>query len=156
MNTVQANLLKYLDDQNGFQVVGVQAGKDPGPLPEDLLWNLFDIVLKFGQLSRKGMGFRANFGTIGVFLEVHNFKGDPGGGVDGFFISKSSDGPFSSLQAISLLTLKNDVHLMWDTRFDLEILQQIVLRIDEFAIEEGYMVEGKRKMLTRLSKSEMN
>lgn len=158
MNATRTRLLEYLKDMSGFEIKKIEIG---GPLPKELnseiLWNLWDIGLKFGQEIPKGFGFKITFGNIGLIMEFHGFLENGEGGKDGFVVSKPSGAKLAFVESPVLLELKNGVGLMWSNKIEIPDVLACIAEVDRIATKVGEMENGIRiARLFPISKTMLN
>lgn len=123
---------KDIDD---FEVVNTENA--PLGATKQVLWDLWDIGSKFGELTTKGMGFRAN----DLVLELHDFTHKKGG-AKGFLIAHSKGGVMN--KGAYFLKLKNHMLVIWDKRLTLEEVKEMIEMIDKIAIAAGDKVREQR------------
>ena len=103
-------------DKAGFEVIRAVVGEVPRGLTAELLWDLWDICVKFGQPSEQTLGFR--FGESGLVMSAHNAAQRCEGGVNGLSIAKASCQRFANISNPTLLELRNGMNVLWDGALD--------------------------------------
>ncbi len=140
-------ILNYLRDKSGFEIKNIIMGN---PVPEgmtsEILWNIWDIGLKFGQQIPKGLGFKMTFGEISLLIELYGFRGNDVGGKDGFVVSRLNGTKFSTVESPIYVELSNNLNLMWSKKITSYDALRCIEEIDRIAIKNGDMKDGIRIM----------
>lgn len=158
MNRVKKRLLDYLKDVSGFEIKEVSIG-EPAPtnLTPEILWNLWDIGLKFGQEIEKGFGFKLIFGDIGMVMEFYGYLENGAGGRDGFIVSKPSKNALSIIESPVFIDLKNGINLVWSKQLEASDILLCIDEVNRIATATGEMENGVRKeRLFPISKTMLN
>ena len=133
--------LKLGEDREGFDVSVVKIGKSPEWLTGDILWNLWDIGVKFGGPVPKGLAFRQS----PITMELYNFSHTGGGAKDGFAVFKiEEDQPIAHMGMSVMLELINGMVVVFDGLLTFEEVTDIIQAIDEEATKRGKIKDGKR------------
>lgn len=118
---------------NGFEILEAENG--PEGLTGQLLWDLWDIGVKFGSFFEKGIGFKAP----PLVMELYDFRDNGINGSLGFIIGKCRPS-YSTDEGVSFIELKNGIQVIWDNGFTVDDVHDIVKKIDIFALSQGIKV----------------
>ncbi len=135
-------------DKNGFLKLGekvegfkvVNPDRAPVGLTAMVLWDLWDMGVKFGQFTLKGIGFK----TCGLFLEAYKF--DHKGGHNGFTVCKVRESGVME-EGVYIFELQNGMNVLWDKGFSVADVQEIIKLDDEASAEKGEKIGGSRIIL---------
>ncbi len=152
MNAAKKNLLKYLKDISGFEVTNSSSDTAPEGLTGELLYNLFDIGLKFStdMSARGGVVFKVFLDNtdIGIVMELFESSKNEKIGRDTFLIAMIRG---SGIQIIEgdpiILELENGIGVVWDSELEVHDLEALVETIDEFAKKNLQIRKGERLMI---------
>lgn len=132
----KGTLLRAGKDLDGFKVVEGQA---PDGLSPQILWDLWDISVKFGNVFENGVSFR----TLELAVDIYDYRGNNRGGTLGFTIAKNRSSGLMS-EGVQMFDLQNGMNVMWDMGHTIADIQGFIKEIDDFAIKNGMKVEGQR------------
>ncbi len=135
------DFLELGKDVRGFEIL--DPNKAPPGLTRETLFDLWDIGVKWGQLTKKGIGFKANHEEIdNLQIELFMFEGNGAGGKNGMVVTNTS--PFGSP---CFLELKNGILVMWNGIFSPEKAQERIREIDEMSESIDEKKDGIRIMI---------
>ncbi len=143
------NLKNYLEpvcaNRENFRIVTTKDDVAiPNDLDPDILADLFEICVKFGQEDK---------GTGNIYLNITNEEGIlfrifvHFGNEYGLFIAASTDKIDETDVPILQAVLAYGITLFWQSTNTREIVQQAISEADNIAEQKGYLVNGKRKMI---------
>jgi hypothetical protein len=136
------NLLKYLNEPNGFVIKDATIGQIPEGLTPDIIRDLFEIGLKFGHLCESNkIGFKASLEPLSLVMQFVNAKDNGFGGTDGFVINIAGTG---IVHRPSLINLQNGLSMMWSQDIDVSMVPEFIKKVDIYAENNGNKVNGQR------------
>jgi len=134
------DFLEVGESVEGFEIIDSEMPIEE--LTPPILWNLWDIGVKFGILFEKGIRFKAS----SLYMELYDFRGNGRGGSAGMCVFKSRPSQLTD-EGTFFLTLQNDMLVTWDRGFTAAEIRSIIGEIDDYARSEEMMIDGKRLFL---------
>ncbi len=139
------DFLRLGQSVEGFTAVNPDS-VPPGLTPV-VLWDLWDMGVKFGQWVPKGIGFK----TCDLMLEMYNFRQRGGSGSDGFTVGRVRESGIMD-DGVFFFQLRNGMHIMWDKGFSVVEVQMVIKMTDEVAEAVGEKVGSTRTVLLEMLK----
>ncbi len=113
----------------------------PAGLTAIVLWDLWDMCVKFGQSTLKGIGF----GMCDLILEAYKFDHKKGGR-NGFSVVKVRESGVTE-EGVYIFELQNGMIVIWDKGFSVADVQTIIKLTDELAVSVGEKIGSSRVIL---------
>jgi len=139
--------LELSKDVSGFEIESLLMEGAPEGLTAKILWDLWDIGVKFGTIGRKGIYFKLK--ENGLALEMYKFADK--GGSNGFTVAKARPSLLMS-EGICILKLKNGMDVMWDNGLTVQDVFEAIEEIDTLAKKKGHIEGDQRKVIDRADK----
>ncbi|MDP1884277.1 MAG: hypothetical protein Q8L10_02815 [Candidatus Moranbacteria bacterium] len=133
---------RFGEDKDGFSIIerGAFMGLPKGLLEAgDVLWQLWDIGVKFGQEGNNGIWFKAE----PLILELYDFRNIRNGGL-GFTVGRKNG--IGIIARIQIFELRNGMRVIWDTELSVSEIQLIIKAVDAYADSQGLIKNGIRLM----------
>ena len=132
----RSQLLLIGEEKEGFEP---KKGEDVPPgVTKELLWNLWDIVSKQGELLGKICGLKQNQ----LCVELSDFRNNGLGGSAGMSIARATGTGVMTLGAF--FKLANGVAVIWGKDLEIEEIQNTIIDIDEILTQTGELDQGVR------------
>lgn len=147
------NYFAIADDRLGFEIVGeIDSMGIPEGVTPDMLWDIWDITAKFGQLDRLGEinRERISFFHPPLFMEIFDRRTIQLDGKIRIFITQSQETTVLK-ETIYKFILKNGAEVLWDKGLSVEMYQEFVGQIDKRARGLGFLKDKDRFDLRLLS-----
>ncbi|MFA7208797.1 MAG: hypothetical protein WC120_00780 [Parcubacteria group bacterium] len=138
---LKSRLVKLGADKKSFAIVRRDMAELPNGIleAESILWNLWDVGVKFGQEYPSGIRFNAE----PLILDLYDFRGARNSNF-GFSVGRADK--IGTVARILMFELVNGMQVFWDSGLEIPEVRQVIEEIDAYADSQSLIKNDIRLM----------